>query len=377
MSNCPRRQKKTIQVPELDNQTPKLEDENDLSGLSGGVLHANPREMESGVNMLGPDHKQTDYYQILGVAEDATIEEIKKKWLKLSLIHHPDKEGGDEKMFAKINEAYKVLSNPETRKKFNDSIAKTYDQLRDTEHRDTLYHVNQEFVIHTDDRVEFNRDKFMETFDQSRSKFDDLNQIKVVNEKEAKQMPKKSIEEIMAERNRELDGFLSVQKSDLFDPRKNMDEFNHVFTQFHKMNQRTDLQAVDDFLLDEQHQMGSSLAYASYQMNQTENGSSHEMTLEDRRQVLDSLINETKLKPTEIVHHRLAQVPAKLSDLEARMKEYQDQTRSLNPVKEAEESKNFFENNLDNADKLTRQEVDNLVDDDEEFTSSDSEIQEL
>ncbi len=48
-------------------------------------------------------------------------------------------------MFRKINLAYKVLSNPENRKKYNDSLAKTFDQLKE-ENRDTEYHINQEFL---------------------------------------------------------------------------------------------------------------------------------------------------------------------------------------------------------------------------------------
>ena len=125
----------------------------------------------------------------------------------------------------RLNEAYKVLSNPEARKKFNDSIAKTYDQLRDVENRDTEYHMNEEFLIKEKDSVAFDRSKFLNKFDQTRGQFKELGEIDVVNEEEAAIMPKKSIDEIMAERDAELDHFRSNQKTELFDPRKNMDEF--------------------------------------------------------------------------------------------------------------------------------------------------------
>ena len=51
-----------------------------------------------------------DYYQVLGIARDASPEDIKKAFRKLAHQYHPDK-GGDEKRFKEINEAYQVLSD--------------------------------------------------------------------------------------------------------------------------------------------------------------------------------------------------------------------------------------------------------------------------
>jgi len=50
----------------------------------------------------------TNYYQILGVSPGATLKEIRKKYIQLALIHHPDK-GGDATKFQEIDEAYKRL----------------------------------------------------------------------------------------------------------------------------------------------------------------------------------------------------------------------------------------------------------------------------
>ena len=52
-----------------------------------------------------------DPYTILGVAKNATAEEIKRAFKKKAMQHHPDR-GGDEAEFKKINEAYAVLSDP-------------------------------------------------------------------------------------------------------------------------------------------------------------------------------------------------------------------------------------------------------------------------
>lgn len=60
-----------------------------------------------------------DYYSILGVSRNATKEEIKKAYRKLAHKHHPDKQGGDENKFKKINEAYQVLSNEKKREQYD------------------------------------------------------------------------------------------------------------------------------------------------------------------------------------------------------------------------------------------------------------------
>lgn len=55
-----------------------------------------------------------DYYKTLGVARNATKDEIKKRYRELAHKHHPDK-GGDETRFKEINEAYHVLSDDKKR----------------------------------------------------------------------------------------------------------------------------------------------------------------------------------------------------------------------------------------------------------------------
>lgn len=53
-----------------------------------------------------------DYYYILGVDKEASVEEIKKAYRKLSLKLHPDQNNGDvffESRFKEINEAYVEL----------------------------------------------------------------------------------------------------------------------------------------------------------------------------------------------------------------------------------------------------------------------------
>ena len=56
----------------------------------------------------------SDYYDILGVAKNASEQDIKKAYRKLAIKHHPDK-GGDENKFKEISSAYEVLIDKKKR----------------------------------------------------------------------------------------------------------------------------------------------------------------------------------------------------------------------------------------------------------------------
>lgn len=60
-----------------------------------------------------------DYYSILGVPENATQDDIKKAFRKLSMKYHPDKNGGDDRQFKEINEAYSTLGDESKRREYN------------------------------------------------------------------------------------------------------------------------------------------------------------------------------------------------------------------------------------------------------------------
>lgn len=59
-----------------------------------------------------------NFYDVLGLKDTATQEEIKKTYRKLAVENHPDK-GGDEEKFKKISEAYDTLGDEEKRKKYD------------------------------------------------------------------------------------------------------------------------------------------------------------------------------------------------------------------------------------------------------------------
>src|SRR6185437_11403143 len=63
-----------------------------------------------------------DYYKTLGVAKNASADDIKKAYRKLARKLHPDLNPNDKdahKKFQQINEANEVLSDPEKRKKYD------------------------------------------------------------------------------------------------------------------------------------------------------------------------------------------------------------------------------------------------------------------
>jgi len=70
--------------------------------------------------------EKPNYYEIFNIKPDATQEQIKKMFKRLSLAYHPDTEedtgvNGDQK-FRMIIEAYEVLNDPDKRKKYDEEI---------------------------------------------------------------------------------------------------------------------------------------------------------------------------------------------------------------------------------------------------------------
>jgi molecular chaperone DnaJ len=65
---------------------------------------------------------QPDYYSTLGVARDASEDDVRKAYRKLARKHHPDLNPGDkaaEDRFKKLQEAYDVLSDPKKKQMYD------------------------------------------------------------------------------------------------------------------------------------------------------------------------------------------------------------------------------------------------------------------
>lgn len=62
------------------------------------------------------------HYDVLGVNQSATQEQIKLAYRKLSKQHHPDVSGGSkesERIFLEVQEAYKILKDPTAREAYD------------------------------------------------------------------------------------------------------------------------------------------------------------------------------------------------------------------------------------------------------------------
>ncbi|WP_172278804.1 DnaJ domain-containing protein [Chryseobacterium sp. Chry.R1] len=66
-----------------------------------------------------------DYYYFLGISQDASEEDIKKAYRKLSLKYHPDKNENDDffaDRFREIQEAYETLSDSSRRRAYDQNL---------------------------------------------------------------------------------------------------------------------------------------------------------------------------------------------------------------------------------------------------------------
>ncbi len=76
-----------------------------------------------------------NFYEVLGLYQNATDEEIKTAYRKLSLKFHPDKNAGDkyfEEWAKKINEAYETLGNRDKKKSYDETLKANNNQKRNT-----------------------------------------------------------------------------------------------------------------------------------------------------------------------------------------------------------------------------------------------------
>ncbi|GEN71655.1 MULTISPECIES: J domain-containing protein [Chryseobacterium] len=89
-----------------------------------------------------------DYYYFLGISPDASEEDIKKAYRKLSLKYHPDKNDNDDFFagrFREIQEAYEILSDSGKRR--------TYDQNLESHQKSFRYNTPPSIKTFTSNKI--------------------------------------------------------------------------------------------------------------------------------------------------------------------------------------------------------------------------------
>lgn len=90
-----------------------------------------------------------DYYYILGVAENAPLDQIKSAFRKLSMKFHPDRNNGDKfyhDQFVAILEAWDVLSDPATRARYDQQLRRFRSAAAEAAYKDALIRKYEEEI---------------------------------------------------------------------------------------------------------------------------------------------------------------------------------------------------------------------------------------
>jgi curved DNA-binding protein CbpA len=153
--------------------------------------------------------KYKDYYELLGLLrdEELTPEKIKKAFMSKAMLWHPDKAPTNEdipvftKVYEDLQQAYKILSNEESRRQYSTSQQTTNLELVRGE-RDLSYDRSEQYSVRTELGTGFDRDRFIRDFEQTRSKDD----RKIMDEFLSKTSPvsKSDYDRFVAERDRDL-----------------------------------------------------------------------------------------------------------------------------------------------------------------------------
>ena len=94
----------------------KKKQKKDTSSSSSSPSASGPSTTEEADRIA---HEQ-DHYVVLGVNADATEKQLKTAYRMMSLKYHPDRKGGSTAAFQRISVAYKILTDPEQRRDYDE-----------------------------------------------------------------------------------------------------------------------------------------------------------------------------------------------------------------------------------------------------------------
>jgi DnaJ-class molecular chaperone len=117
-----------------------------------------------------------NYYIIMGIPLDSTQTDIKAAYRRLAKEFHPDHYGENHGPFQDLQEAYTVLSDPESRRTYDKSLQKTA-RKQQPQHEEPLrryYEETIEPLVPDGAPFSFNRRTPQKSFHHSRSLFDSM-----------------------------------------------------------------------------------------------------------------------------------------------------------------------------------------------------------
>lgn len=128
-----------------------------------------------------------DYYKILNVSMNANNDEIKKAFRALAKKYHPDRNPDDKDAltkFQEVNEAYEVLSNEESRKKYDQNISgfKSRNNDREANNKNNKSSSDNKKYQDKSESME-NLNKYFESFFGFNANSNDINKDKLKKEK--------------------------------------------------------------------------------------------------------------------------------------------------------------------------------------------------
>ncbi len=127
-----------------------------------------------------------NYYQILGVEEDSSVEDIKHAYKRMIRLSHPDTEGNENAihMAQIINEAYKILSNSDKKTEYDTQLAndgnhnstvprsqtatREYYESSTDERTSPVY---EDYTSHTEDDNQQSKNSYTQDFMEGPSKY--------------------------------------------------------------------------------------------------------------------------------------------------------------------------------------------------------------
>jgi curved DNA-binding protein CbpA len=121
-----------------------------------------------------------DYYSILGITSDASIDAIKKAYRINAIKYHPDKNFGDPKFtekFIEIREAYENLINPEKRHEFDIKYKEFWSQMNARSSKENKFESENTYE-QSPPKKEFVYEPFVQFFSSAERKLQETPQLR-------------------------------------------------------------------------------------------------------------------------------------------------------------------------------------------------------